>query len=143
MIRYRFLVFVAIVFSLIPSVTFALDGFPGSTWGELRWNLPTTGKQDLVLQGWVKQGVDLKRWSENTHLYTYVTLRYNWDSQENDWWNKLGPGAGIAVDTSLAKQFPVTCGVEYVSDWFYQSHQTVQTVVLYMNWYGWWDLKKK
>jgi hypothetical protein len=144
MIYYRFLVLLAIVFSLVvPSVTFGLEGFPGSTWGELRLEVPRTGKEDAILQGWIRQGIDLKRWSDQTHLYVYGTVRYTWDSQQNPWWNDVAPGGGIAFDTNLGKQFPVTWGVEYLWDRFFVEPHTEDKVVLYMNWYGWWDFQKK
>jgi len=34
-------------------------------------------------------------------------------------------------------------GVEYLWDRFYRSAETEQKVVVFMNWYGNWDLKKK
>jgi hypothetical protein len=126
---------------------FAIDGFPGVTWGELRFETPrrsTHGEQDLILQGFIRQGVDLKRWSPDTHLYAYGTVRYTWDSQQNSWWNNVGPGAGIAIDTSLlGRQFPTSIGVEYVWDRYFVSPRTVEKVIVYMNWFGWWDLGKK
>ncbi len=130
--------------AFVPTYVFAIDGFPGATWGELRWEIPTKGgEEDAILQGWIRQGVDLKRWSPSTHLYAYGTVRYSWDSKENSWWNDVAPGAGIALDTPLAKQFPITFGVEYVWDRFFVSPHTEQKVILYMNWFGWWDLGKK
>ena len=127
----------------VPSVTFAFDGFPGATWGELRFEVPTEGKLNTIFQGWIRQGIDLKRWSEDTHLSVYGTLRYTWDSQQNTWWNDVAPGAGIAFDTYLGKKFPVTVGVEYLWDRFFVSPHTEQKVILYTNWYGWWDLLTK
>jgi len=143
MMYRRFLVLVTLLSALvIPSVTLALDnGFPGATWGEFRFQQPTTGQQDAILQGWIRQGVDLHRYSEDTRLEAYVTVRYTWDSQQNTWYNDIAPGVGIALDTYLGKHFPVTWGVEYLWDRYFVSPHTAQEVVLYMNWYGWWDLK--
>jgi hypothetical protein len=139
----RIFVFVSLLsFLVAPSLAGAVDSFPGSTWGELRWEGPTHGQGDLILYGWVKQGIELKRWSPDARLSSYVTVRYKWDTQELDWNNYLAPGGGIAFDTYLGKQFPITIGAEYLWERYYKSSTSQQRVVLYMNWYGWWDLKK-
>ncbi len=141
--RYSLLVLLSIVLCLIISINaFAFEGFRGSTWGELRWDIPRHGNSDLLLDGWIRQGVDWVRW-ENTTLNTYATLRYKWDSEKFDWNNSIGPGVGIAIDTFTPKGFSASWGVEYLWDRFYESARTEHKVVLYMNWYGWWDLKKK
>ncbi|MEW6053591.1 MAG: hypothetical protein AB1552_07375 [Nitrospirota bacterium] len=122
----------------------AIEGFSGSTWGELRYEhlARGEGESDVILRGWVKQGIDWARWG-NTKVNTYLTVRYVWDSEKLDWNNSLGPGAGIAIDTYIPKGPYVSWGVEYLWDRFYRSAETEQKVVVFMNWYGNWDLKKK
>jgi hypothetical protein len=145
--RYSLLSLLLSVLCLfVTANAFALDGFPGSSWGELKLETPrraVQGEQDLVLQGWIRQGVTLQRWGGDTQLNVYGTVRYTWDSQQNTWWNDVAPGLGLAVDTKLGKQFPMTFGVEYVWDRFFVSPHTEEKVIVYMNWFGWWDLGKK
>jgi hypothetical protein len=132
------------VFLFISANTYAIEGFSGSTWGELRYEHLTKGEgeSDLILRGWIKQGIDWARW-EHTTLNTYLTVRYVYDSEKLDWNNSLGPGAGIEINTYIPKGPYLSWGVEYLWDRFYRSAETEQKVVVFMNWYGNWDLKKK
>lgn len=84
---------------------------------------------------WVKWG--------NTTLNTYATLRYSVDTEKLDWNSHIGPGVGIGIDTYIPKGLAASWGVEFIWDKFYESARTEQKVVVYMNWFGWWDLKKK
>jgi len=141
--RYCLACLLFIVFSFaISANAFAIEGFRGSSWGELRWDIPTHGTPDLWLYGWAKQGVDWVRWG-NTTLNTYATLRYSIDTEKLDWNSHIGPGIGIGIDTFTPKGLAASWGVEYIWDRFYESDRTEQKVVFYMNWFGWWDLKKK
>jgi hypothetical protein len=127
----------------ISNRTYAIEGFRGSSWGELRYDIPTrNGKSDLWLYGWAKQGIDWARWG-NTTLNTYATIRYSLDTEKLDWNSHVGPGVGIGIDTYSPKGIAASWGVEYLWDRYYESARTEQKVVVYMNWFGWWDLKKK
>ena len=127
----------------IPATAFAVEGYPGSSWGELYWEIPRDGgEENLVLQGWIEQGVTLAKW-ENISLNTYGTIRYKWDTQKYDWNNEFSPGVGIGVDIYSIKQFHVRIGAEYLWQRFYESGHEEQKVWIYADWYGWWDLKKK
>jgi hypothetical protein len=127
-----------------PSPARAVEGFPGSTWGDLYWELPSPGEADLVLEGWVRQGVAWKRWpigAARLVLQTYGTLRYKWDSLGLDWNNHLGPGAGVAVDLT-APRFPiVTVGLEAVHQWNTRSSSTAPYAALFTDWYHAWDVR--
>ena len=141
--RYCLAVLILVVLCLSLSINaFAFEGLRGSSWGELRWDMTNQGKSDVWLYGWVKQGVDWVRW-ENTTLNTYATLRYSVDTSKLDWNSHIGPGLGIGIDTYSPKGLAMSWGVEYIWDRFYESARTEQKIVIYMNWYGWWDLKKK
>jgi hypothetical protein len=145
MIRYLFFLVLAVLFLTIlflPSYTNAIEGFQGSTWGELRWELPKDGQENLIAYGWIKQGIDWKKWG-NFRLNSYGTLRYRWDTEGLDWNNTFGPGVGTAIDAYNPKGILGTLGIEYIWDRYYESSRMDQKVVLYLNWYGWWDLKKK
>jgi len=121
----------------------AVEGFRGSTWGELRYDIPREYPDNLLMAGWIKQGVDWKRWGESTTLNTYVTLRYKWDTEQYDWNNTLEPGIGISVDTFSPKGLGLTAGVEYIwENRFLDSEWYDSKTVVYVSWYGWWDLKR-
>ncbi|MDD4857093.1 MAG: hypothetical protein PHD74_03205 [Candidatus Krumholzibacteria bacterium] len=125
----------------LPAAASAVVGFRGSTWGDLRQEVPKNGDSNLLLQGWIKQGVDWAKWG-NTTLNTYATLRYRVDTEELDWNNSVGPGLGISLETYSSKGLTASCGVEYLWDRFFQTDRTDEKVVFYIGWYGWWDLKK-
>ena len=126
-----------------PAAAAALDGYPGSTWGDVYWELPRPGDDDLVLEGWIRQGVAWKRWTPGDWklvLQTYGTLRYKWDSLGLDWNNYLGPGLGVGLDLSLPVGAVVTVGVEYVHQWNTASGTTTPYWAPFLDWYGWWDV---
>jgi len=122
----------------------ALEGYPGSTWGDLYYEIPSPGSSDLVLEGWVRQGVALKRWPigrAHLVLQSYATLRYKWDSLGLDWNNYLGPGAGLAVDLDLPSFPSMSAGVEYVHQWNTRPDVSLPYAALFVNWFGSWDVR--
>ncbi|MFH1755396.1 MAG: hypothetical protein ABIA59_06795 [Candidatus Latescibacterota bacterium] len=123
------------------SIAFAVEGLRGSTWGDLRYDIPDEVDDDLILKGWIRQGID---WAHvgKAMLSTYATVRYAWDSRGLDWNNSIGPGVGIALDAWSDKGFAGTLAVEYLVDRYYETDRTEKKVVIYMGWYGMWDLKK-
>jgi hypothetical protein len=123
----------------------AIDGFPGSTWGDVSWEIPSPGDDDLILEGWVRQGVAWKRWRAGKAafvLQTYGTLRYRWDSLGLDWNNYLGPGVGAAVDLSAPGLPIATVGVEYVHQWNTRPDVAAPYTALFTDWFHWWDVRK-
>jgi hypothetical protein len=138
---------VALCLALCSGSAFAIVGFRGSTWGDLRAEMPKVGDNNLLLNGWVKQGVDWTKWG-NVTLNTYATLRYQADTEGLDWNNSVGPGFGISLEAYSPKGIVAALGVEYIWDRYLGLDQassfdeTVQKFVVYVNWYGWWDLKR-
>jgi hypothetical protein len=119
----------------------AIEGLRGQTWGEMRQELPKDGDSNLLLQGWIRQGVDWVKWDKVT-LNTYATLRYRADSEKLDFNNSVGPGLGVALEVYCPRGVVGSLGVEYLWDRYFEADRTDQKVVLFVNWYGWWDLKK-
>jgi hypothetical protein len=132
---------VAAASALAPGAAAGIDGFPGSTWGDLYWELPSEGRQDAVLEGWIRQGVAWHRWAAGSArlvLQTYGTVRYRWDSLGLDWNNHVTPGVGLALDLSLPRMPAVTVGVEAVDRWNTRSGTTTPCAALFANWYHSW-----
>lgn len=122
----------------------AIEGFPGSSWGELRQDFPISRSGDhnnLFLQGWVEQGIDWKKWG-NFYLNTYATIRYKWDSQALDYNNAIGPGAGIGISYIGPNGDNIKFGCEYIYDQYFRNGDTEQKIVLYLRWFTYWNLKK-
>ncbi len=119
-----------------------IAGLRGATWGELRYEIPREGSENLVLDGWIKQGIDLAKWGD-TSINTYAKLRYKWDTEGYDWNNLIGPAVGISLDTFVHTGLSGSLGVEYT--WEKRvlggNDFTDQKALIYVNWYGWWDLK--
>jgi hypothetical protein len=138
---------VLLCLSLCSGSAFAIVGFRGSTWGDLRGELPKEGDSNLLLKGWVKQGVDWTKWG-NVTLNTYATLRYQADTEGFDWNNSVGPGLGISLEAYSPHGVVASLGIEYIWDRYLGLEagspldEMEQKVVFYVNWYGWWDLKK-
>jgi hypothetical protein len=134
--------FILLLLMVIPCKVLAVEGYPGHTWGEMYWEIPTTkGQHNLTLQGWVEQGVYWMKW-DNWHLNTYATLHYKWDEEKNDWNNKISPGVGVSMELLSQKQVHLRAGVEYLWERYFESSREEQKVYVYTTWYGWWNLKK-
>lgn len=120
----------------------AIEGFRGATWGSLKYDMPKDEENYLLLDGWFKQGVDWARW-RNTSLNTYAMIRYKWDSENTPYNNVITPALGVSLDTYNPKGFIGTIGFEY--QWenrFYPATETVEKAFVYLDWVGWWDLKR-
>ena len=140
--RHIFVVFAVICLAL-PSVGHALEGLPGSTWGDLHWEIPDSGDSNVILEGWIRQGIAWKKWRSGTasfQLNTYLTARYKWDSEGLDWNNYLGPGAGVAIEMYRPDGPLFSWGVEHIYQMNYRSSDQEPKTALFMNWYHWWDM---
>jgi len=122
------------------------NSFPGSTWGDMQVKIPNHDSSDYLLEGWVKQGIVLKRWNTGGQTFVvdpYVTVRYKYDTLGLNWNNYVGPGAGIALEMESSNGPLVSWGVEYDYERNFRSNTNITRVEAYMRWYAWWDLKKK
>lgn len=131
----------------VPVHGFEVVGFKGSTWGELKYDMPTDpeyANNNLGLTGWTKQGIDWFKLGDNATFNTYVKLHYKWDQEEIDWNNLIGPCVGISIDAYSPKGIVGTVGIEYVWERHFSTDPvyTTEKFMVYLNWYGWWDLKK-
>ncbi len=142
MIRRIILVSVSAAFLVLLSASAqAIVGLRGATWGDLRQEFHDDLPDNLVLQGWVKQGVDWAEWRHAT-LNTYAALRYRVDTEGYDWNNTVGPALGLSLDLYTTKGLSATAGVEYIWDRYFESDRSDNKLAIYLGWYGWWDLKR-
>lgn len=129
-----------------PGDAAAIEGFPGSTWGDAYWEIPSPGDDDVILEGWARQGVAWRRWRPSREarlvLQTYGTVRYKWDALGLDWNNYVGPGLGAALDFTAPRLPLVTLGVEYVHQWSTRSGVAAPYVAPFLDWYHLWDVEK-
>jgi hypothetical protein len=136
----------SIVCLTLPSVVHAIEGYPGSAWGDLHWEDSDSGNSNAILEGWVRQGISWKKWQKEKasfQLTTYITTRYKWDSEGFDWNNYIKPGAGVAVEMYNPSGPLVSWGAEHLYEINYRSGDNEGKTELYMNWYHWWDIHKK
>jgi hypothetical protein len=120
--------------------------WPGASWGDLRWELPESGPDDLVLEGWVRQGRELHRWRRAPYawvLSAYARVRFKLDSRGLDWNNYAGPGAGLAVDLDGLPGLQPALGLEYAWEKNLASAGATQRIDLVLRWYAWWDLRRR
>jgi hypothetical protein len=134
----------AIALLMVPALSresLAIEGLRGATWGELDYEIPKEGNENLVLDGWIKQGVDWVKWGD-TSVNTYAKLRFKWDTEGYDWNNLIGPTVGISLDTFVPAGLSLSVGFEY--SWENRLNDDInvldQKAIAYVNWYGWWDL---
>jgi hypothetical protein len=139
-------IFLSIVWLALPPAAPAIEGLPGSTWGEFHEELPHPGDSDAIFEGWIRQGVAWKRWERGRKsflLNTYLTARYKWDSRGFEWNNYLGPGVGVSVDMYAPGGPSISWGVEHIYEMDYRSANSQPYTALFTNWYHWWDLREK
>lgn len=119
----------------------AIEGMRGATWGELRYDIPRDGQENLLLDGWVKQGIDWVKWGDTT-LNTYAKIRYRWDSEGYVWNNLAGPAVGVSLDMYVPAGLSVSVGFEYMWESRFEDDRDAfdHLAIAYINWYGWWDL---
>lgn len=134
----------ALASAAVPRAAAAVVGYPGSAWGALSWDLPGGGVRDLILEGWVRQGVAWWRaplGAAGLVLQTYATVRYRWDRRGLDWNNHVSPGAGVAIDVTMPRMPALTAGAEWVDEWRFRSGTTSPTAAPFVDWYHAWDLR--
>jgi len=137
---------ISIICLWLPSAVHAVEGLPGSAWGNIYWEVPKNGDNNLILEGWVRQGVAWEKWQKDTtsfQLTTYLTARYKWDSEKLDWNNYFGSAVGIALDMESAQGTLLSWGIEYVWENNIRTGDHTQRINVFMIWYFWWDLMKK
>jgi hypothetical protein len=119
--------------------------WPGTTWGSLRWEIPASDPDNLILQGWARQGWVLHRWGAAPRAYVlspYVRVRYAVDTLGLDWNNYVGPGVGLALDVDGIRGLQPAAGIEYAWEKNLASPGGIHRIDLALRWYGWWDLKR-
>jgi hypothetical protein len=141
--RYRFLIFLLFAFLCIsPFNAFAIEDYPGATWGVISAELRDHYGSDLSAGGWVEQGIIWTHWGR-TKLNTYARLNVSWDSERDDWANYFGPSVGVALEIRSFDWIGLRTGIEYNLEQRYTSGTTIHKGIAYISWYGMWNLKKK
>ena len=138
--------FLVVVQLLMPSVGRAIEGLPGSSWGELYGESTSNGYANAILNGWIRQGVAWKKWQKGSatlQLNTYITARYKWDSEGFDWNNYLGPGAGVALEMYRQNGPVASWGVEHIYQINYRSADNAPYTASFKDWSHWWDISNR
>lgn len=140
--RMLFVVMLIAVSCVFPGRALAIEGYPGATWGTLEFEHSRLNDDNLVLDGWIEQGIHWATFN-TTKLITYATIKYTVDTRKLDYNNTFGPGLGIALDTYTKQGISLRLGLEYVWEKRFRTDTDNPKVSLYLNWYTNWDLKKK
>lgn len=141
--RHSFLI--VLLFTLMcfsPFDAFAIEDYPGASWGVISGELGEHGDNNLGAGGWVEQGIIWTHWG-NIKLNTYARLNVSWDTEQNDWNNYFGPSAGIALEIRSFNWIGIRTGIEYDLEQRYRSGTTIHKAIAYISWYGAWNLKRK
>lgn len=126
------------------TTTYAIEGYPGSTWGEVRQDIPNNSSSDtpsnLLGQGYIEQGIDWTKWG-NLFLNSYATVRYKFDTAQYDYNNSVGPGLGFSLNYIAKNGSYLRLGVEHNWETFYTNGKTDEKTIIYGRWFQWWNLK--
>lgn len=134
--RTALLVVASLGFAISPAA-FSLEGFPGSSWGELSHDVDSYVGSGVM--GYVNQGIDWVTLPGNVTLNTYVELRYRSRSRNNDFYDAWGPKVGLEFRRS-----GLALGVDYYWERFPKADppdDRSDKVQYYLHWYYDWDLK--
>ena len=115
--------------------------FPGLTWGELRYpgSSDPAEESDIVLEGYVEQGVDTMRLNGLGTINFYANLDYITDSKELDWNNSIATGVGVKLKKLIGSNLLLQFGIEASRERRWVSGQTDNVIFVYLNWSSWWD----
>lgn len=118
------------------SPVFAIEGFPGSTWG--RASYEKSGIAGPSIMGYVNQGIDWVTLPGDLTVNTFAELRYRLRENNKEFFNAYGPAIGIELQRS-----PFHLGVDYYWEQYPELQETSNRVQLYLSWYYDWDLKRR
>jgi hypothetical protein len=115
--------------------------FPGLTWGELRYpgSQEPAEESDIILEGYVEQGVDTMRLNSLGTINFYANLDYITDSKELDWNNSIATGIGVKLKKLIGSNVLLQFGIEASRERRWVSGQTDNVIFVYLNWSSWWD----
>ncbi|MCK5662132.1 MAG: hypothetical protein KAI17_01530 [Thiotrichaceae bacterium] len=115
--------------------------FPGITWGEIRYpgSQAPSEDNDIILEGYVEQGVDWMKLDTLGTINFYANLDYITDSKELDWNNSITSGVGIKLKKVIGSNLLLEFGIEAAHERRWVSDQTDNVVFVYLNWSSWWD----
>ncbi|MDD2899192.1 MAG: hypothetical protein PHI31_10825 [Desulfuromonadaceae bacterium] len=127
------------------TVAKAIEGYPGSTWGEIRQDIPNQkgkdGPYNVVGQGYIEQGIDWERWGE-VFFNSYLTVRYKYDTMRYDWNNSVSPGAGLDLAYFDKSGNTLRLGLEHSFENFFNNGRVEEKTMVYVRWYKSWNLKQ-
>jgi hypothetical protein len=116
-------------------------GFPGITWGEIRYpgtQLPLD-ESNLILDGYVEQGVDWMDWGKWGTFNFYANLDFITDTEDLAWNNSIAYGAGVKLKKLIGDNVLLQYGIEAVHERRWINDQNNDVIFVYLNWSGWWD----
>lgn len=128
--KFRLAITCALVLSF-PSLSFAIEGLPGSTWGHLSHD--TDGLTGSGAMGNVNQGIDWTRLSGDILLNTFVEYRYRTRSKLQEYYDAGGPAVGVELKKSFLR-----LGVDYYWERLPVRDENFQNREFYLSWYYDW-----
>ena len=115
--------------------SFAIEGLPGSTWGEVSHDVDSLVGNGSM--GFLNQGIDWVILPGGMTLNTFAEFRYRLRSRNNDFYNAYGPLVGMELKKSI-----FGLGADYHWERFPELSETDAKFQFYLRWYYNWDLKR-
>ena len=147
---HRHSVTALLVLVLLPCFAAAVEAriplsMPGSTWGGIRFpsSQELLEKRNLILEGAVEQGVDWFKVARHGILNTFGRVEFKMDRERFDYYNKIQLEAGIKLKFPVAQVGMVEIGSKYAFDRRRITDRTERGTVVFLNWWGAWDLRRK
>lgn len=129
-------IFIFSIFFAVPTSAFEVQGFPGSSWGQITYdNDKLTGSG---LMGNINQGVEWFTLPWDVRFTTFAEYRLRTRAHNKTYYDTRGPAFGIDFRKSI-----FSFGMAYYWEYFPELNTTSKNREIYLTWYYDWDLKPK
>lgn len=131
-------------YALSPSCALATMplGFPGSTWGTLRFpsSQDVQEKDNLILEGAIEQGIDWFELGEWSVVNTFMQVSYAVDQEKFDYNNEIEFEVGLKLKILSLDWMCLEFGGKYILDYRWETDRHTKGTEVFLNWGASWDL---
>ena len=122
-----------LLFVCVEGFAYSPSGYPGAVW--MQSGLEGNGIEGTNSQGFVRQGVELERFSGGQSLQAYGQYNWRFRSINENYYNEYTPYVGAMLSFKH-----VDLGLEFGWPHYTELNQTLKSYDIYANWFRYWSL---